>query len=928
MGRAQLLRYFAQLLLVAVLYYITGRLGLLLAVPPGFATAIWPPSGIALAAVLVYGYRVWPGILIGSFILNLSIADSQLDSEISTMLALTIALGASLQAVFGAVLVGRFARFPNPLEQVRDVISVLLLGGVVGSLVNSSISTATLYGIGSVGGSAVGFVWLTWWVGDAIGVAVFAPFLLLLLAPENMISRGRKSILSFVLLLVFSLVVYTFIVARNLDMSARRASFEHVAHDTLNDVQRGFVQYMDLMSYVEGLFNASDFVSAQEFETFSEYVLKRQSSIRSLVWSPMVTNAERAGFEAEMRAQGVNDFSIVERDEEYHIRPAGERPVYFPVAYMAPPNINPQSLGTDNYASFDMNSAARRQAIDEAIAQRTDRISGRLILRSAGDAYGIAVYHPVFSEVLNKGGGEADRLAGFIIGSFKVSAIPNEFSAYIKSNGVEMTVMDVTGQAVPVMLYDSRTPDYKESHELLRTPVQSLIYIDDLSVGGRQWQFHFSESSARVAGLHGWGPWAVLVAGMAFTSLLSAFLLIVSGRTQVVQRLVDQKTREVASGLKKLEKANQELVSLYATTKEKEETFRLAMEHALVGEALVRPDGRFIKVNKALCDILGYSEQELVSIDYTAITHPDDLQRDNENVKSLLAGNGQMYRMEKRYIHKDGHIVWALLSVALVRDGQGQPLYFISQVDDISGLKMAEEEHHNLVEQLTQSNTELERFAYVASHDMQEPLRMIANFSELTVRESGDRLDDNGRQYLELVRSAARRMQDMVSDLLEYARVGNDQSAGGVVDIEMEIGHVLQNLAAPIARSGAEIVHGDLPRVFGNPVQITSLLQNLISNAVKYQAPGKHPLISVSSRDCGEMCEIVIADNGIGIPTSSQQKIFEPFTRLHSWQQYEGTGIGLAVCRKIVEKHGGQIWVVSEPGKGAEFHFTLKKAET
>lgn len=925
-----LAKYLASLLAVAACYYVTGRLGLLLAIPPGFATAIWPPSGIALAAVLVLGYGLWPGVLLGSFLLNLSIADNQLNGYVSLLLPLTIALGASLQAVFSAWLVRKVTRFPNPVEQIGDVLAVLLLGGVIGSLVNCSISTAALYGVDSISAAALGFAWFTWWVGDVIGVIVFTPFLLLLFAPSSMVNRPRKAMLSAIFMMVFIIVVYAFTAARELDVNSRRSGFEHVVEEVQRDTLQGFSQYFMLLFYVEGLFAASETVTLGEFNEFAQHVLLRQPSVRALIWSPLITHADRAGFEASMRAQGLKNFVITERDENYTPRLAGERAFYFPVAYLAPQGINPQAIGTDNYAPYDMNAAARRAAMDSARAARSDRISGRLIMHSAGDDYGVAIYRPVFLSISKdlQHSASSDHLAGYIMGTFQLRSVFSDAESYLKASGLEMTVSDITDLGAPVMLYDSRTPGRKESPNPLPIPAQSLTGIKDLDIGGRRWQMRFSESPAHVSGLHGWGPWAVLVGGMAFTSLLSAFLLIVSGRAQIVQRLVDEKTREVATGLEKLAQANQELSGLYEITKEKEQTFRLAMEHALVGTALVKPDGHFMSVNRALCDILGYSAAELETMDFATITHPEDLPEDNRNLAALLSGEIQTYRMEKRYFHKNGRVVWALLSVSLVRDSSGRPLYCISQIDDITGLKTAEEKGRQLVDSLTKSNTELERFAYVASHDMQEPLRMIGNFSELINREQGSRLDDDGRQYLKLVMDSVRRMQEMVTDLLEYARIGSNPVANAAVDMRLEMGHVLQNLNSSISQSGAEVVYGGLPGVIGNPVQIASLLQNLISNGIKYQPAGARPKISVTATDAGDMWEFTVADNGIGIPESAQQKIFEPFTRLHSWQQYQGTGIGLAVCRKIIENHGGRIWVISGPGQGAAFHFTLKKAVT
>ena len=230
-----------------------------------------------------------------------------------------------------------------------------------------------------------------------------------------------------------------------------------------------------------------------------------------------------------------------------------------------------------------------------------------------------------------------------------------------------------------------------------------------------------------------------------------------------------------------------------------------------------------------------------------------------------------------------------------------------------------------LVEQLTASNMELERFAYVASHDMQEPLRMITNFSKLMVAEYADSIDEQGKEYISLVSDSAQRIQAMVDDLLEYARIGGSHMYLATVDANNELRRVLDNLAIFIAERQAQITFDDLPVFSGNPVQYIRLMQNLISNAVKYQLDGNIAKVHVGITDEGKNWKFSVEDNGIGIADESVDQIFEPFRRLHAWEEYNGTGIGLSVCKKIVENHGGKIWAASKLGKGSIIYFTIPK---
>ncbi len=276
-------------------------------------------------------------------------------------------------------------------------------------------------------------------------------------------------------------------------------------------------------------------------------------------------------------------------------------------------------------------------------------------------------------------------------------------------------------------------------------------------------------------------------------------------------------------------------------------------------------------------------------------------------------------------MRKDGSKFWASVHIDVLRDASGEPIGFVKVTRDITERRNSEIQRQQLMEKLMQSNTELERFAYVASHDMQEPVRMVINFSQMIARNYGAKFDEEGRKYLKFVTESADRIRSMIDDLLDYARLDSEKRGPVLIDGALELDHVLANLAGLIKESNAQITHDVLPPLKGNPVQFMRLLQNLVVNALKYQSPGNVPKVHIGLEDQGASWCITIADNGVGIDEAFVQKIFEPFRRLHSWEQVKGTGIGLALCKKIVENHGGKIWVTSVVGKGSTFFVTLPK---
>jgi len=229
-----------------------------------------------------------------------------------------------------------------------------------------------------------------------------------------------------------------------------------------------------------------------------------------------------------------------------------------------------------------------------------------------------------------------------------------------------------------------------------------------------------------------------------------------------------------------------------------------------------------------------------------------------------------------------------------------------------------------LITELERSNKELEQFAYVASHDLQEPLRMVSSYTQLLERRYGDKLDEKGRKFVDFAVDGAIRMQQLINDLLEFSRVSTRGKPLKPVDVNRVLNTVKLNLSVAIRESDAIVTNDQLPTVMADETQLVQLLQNLVGNAIKFRpAPPARPQVHVSAQVGETECVFAVRDNGIGIAPEYFERIFVIFQRLHAKSDYPGTGIGLAVCRRIVERHGGRIWVESAPGQGSTFYFAL-----
>ena len=353
--------------------------------------------------------------------------------------------------------------------------------------------------------------------------------------------------------------------------------------------------------------------------------------------------------------------------------------------------------------------------------------------------------------------------------------------------------------------------------------------------------------------------------------------------------------------------------------RESEEKFRRAFEDAATGEALVAPDGTFIQVNRSLCEIVGYQEAELVGKTFPEITHPEDLNLDLNYARQMLAGQIRSYQWEKRYFHKLGYVVWVLLSVSMVSDIDGQPIYFIAQIQDISQRKMAENRLNALVKELERSNQELDEFATVVAHDLISPLRKQLSVLELVKEEYGDCLDEVGLCYFERIIGYNSRMDNLVRSLLTYARIATKTQSFVLVDLNELVKDVLDDLKPEIERLQANIEVSQLPTIKGDRLQLNQLFLNLFQNALKFRSRDRVLEMHIKYSWEKDGHKITVSDNGIGFEPEQQSKIFAPFHRLHSQSKYKGTGLGLAICNKVVERHRGKITASSQLDRGAAF---------
>ena len=416
----------------------------------------------------------------------------------------------------------------------------------------------------------------------------------------------------------------------------------------------------------------------------------------------------------------------------------------------------------------------------------------------------------------------------------------------------------------------------------------------------------------------------------AVAAVLSAGAAVATARLPSARKTgVPQKSAQVNAGLRQeieiRKEAERKLEALLESRRLASDALLSAcVEASAAGMLLVSTEGKILLVNRSMEAMFGYSRQELLGQSLEMLVP--------ERHRSAHHGHRADYfaqprvrpmgaEMDLTARRKDGSEFPIEIGLSFVETEEGTMA--LAVVSDITERKRIESEMARINAELVQSNMELGNFAHVASHDLQEPLRMISSYLQLLERRYKDRIDPEATEFILYAVEGAKRMKKLIQDLLALSRAGTQPATFRPVETQDLFDATCANLALAIEESGAEITSDALPEIVGEPGLLSQVFQNLISNALKFRRKGEKPHVHVSARNAGANWVFSVRDDGIGIERRHQERIFGIFERLHGADQYEGSGVGLAITKRILERHGGRIWVESAPGQGSTFFFEL-----
>jgi PAS domain S-box-containing protein len=738
------------------------------------------------------------------------------------------------------------------------------------------------------------------------------------------VSRWRRRLpLAFILVSGFGLSGILSFIVREAETKRSHADFERRATVPVAAIQGVIDEHVALLHSIASFFFSSHQVERQEFLAFTQAGLQRLPALHCLAWAPRVSPEGRSAHESALRAAGHSNYEITEANSARGRVRAGDRRFYYPVQFAVPVRSNSTMLG------LDLGSDPALLQAMEAARSQNGPVSARLSTLTFGNR-AERIYrtvNPIYqNQAPSRTAAEREQnLAGYALAVIHPArlvetAMKKLPSAYQRSVAVQ--VFD--GASAGEVLYSSENwPEEADAPE-----AQSIVKL-----AGRTWQI-VSRPAAGSTTTPIWQSWAVLIAGVVLTILVAAYLSSMWDRAAKVESEVVERTTQLAQ--------ERYLVDSLMDT---------VPDHIYYKDT----QSRFVRVNKAMAELFNLKSpgEAVGKSDFDFFT-TEHAQRAFEDEQQIIRTGEPVIGREEKETWPDGSVTWVSSTKQALRDRSGKIIGTFGISRDITEHKQAEQTLADKARELERSNSELEQFAYVASHDLQEPLRMVASYTQLLGRRYKGKLGSEADEFITYAVEGATRMQLLINDLLAYSRVGRGRPLAPVSSADA-VARALANLKMAIEETTAIITfdaasssdpptldlrRSNLPMVMADASQLPQLFQNLISNALKFRSPDVPPRIHIhaleasAGREAGMTIPSTvnpdhwifsIADNGIGIDPKHFERIFILFQRLHTREQYPGTGIGLAICKKIVERHGGTIWVESSPGKGSTFYFTLRK---
>ena len=857
-------------LMLTLVYVIAGRLGLLLAVPPGYATAIFPSAGIAMAAALIGGPRMLPWIFAGSFLLNLWVgtAIASEHAAVFISLAVWIAAASTGQAALGAWLLQRHIGYPTALDNARDLGWFLLIAPL-SCLASASFSLAGIAALGVIDTAQVAANWFSWWIGDTLGVLFFLPLIMVLAGEPCAFWRSRASFVAVPMLVFFALFVAIFIRTRGWERDQALTEFELLSQGFSDRLQFELAAQAGALEQLSASWSRPVPETRADFATLATPLMARTPAVQAVEWAPRISEADRAGFEATQQ-QDVPGFAIRARAPDGMMIPADSRHDYYPVTFLEPLRGNESALG------YDLASDPVRATAIQA-AQRSGTIAATAPIRlvqQPSDPTGVLLTLAVK---------QGPNGPGVLIVVLRVDTFAR-------------SLLGAAGEAIGVRIADQQT-----GQSLFNTLPRGTVAAkqQSISFGGRLYRIGTAPTPLYLEQHQSWQSWMVLVTGVLSTSLLGALLMLGTGERHRFARLLAERTRE----RNRIWQVSEDLLGV--------SNF----------------EGYFISVNPAWTRTLGWTEQEIKTLHVNALRHPDDLPIGTEGRRRLAEGAGTV-RMENRFRHKDGSYRWIYWTLT---EEQGL-IYVIGR--NVTADKEAARQHRQTEAQLRQlqKTDAIGQLTGGIAHDFNNLLTIIIGNLDILSSMLTDAPARTIRAVQSAI-GGATRAATLTQRLLAYAqRQPLRPGAVDLKELVTGMQDLISRTQGEIIRCSF-LLREMLPLCFCDANQLETALLNLAINARDAMPEGGSLRIETSSIHLdhveanargitsGRYVILAVSDTGVGMSRETAEHAFEPF--FTTKEPGKGTGLGLSMVYGFVKQSNGHVEIYSEPGKGTTVRIFL-----
>ena len=861
-------------LLITFAYLLSGKFGLWLTVDNGYSSALFPPAGIAMAALLIYGRSMLVWVFLGALALNLLLpAPLHEGLSVWAVAALGIAVFSSLQAWAGSVLIRRLMASPLVFESGAETMR-FIIAALSACLISATLSILLLYSLALLARADVVFSWLTWWVGDSLGVILMLPVTLLLIGEPKALWRARRRLLGVVIGCGMLLIVIIVKQVNSWEREEAMTAFRLNAGQIGEQIKMKFYEQESIVDQLAVFMSGSNKITHVEFERMANIALKRFNySLQAIEWAAQVSDRERATFES-LQQTIFPGFTITERRDDQRLYPSSVRNRYLPVTYLLPVAGNEAALG------FDLSSNAQRlHAIELAKKLATPVATAPLkLVQEKGTQSGLLLIHWV------EPGANG---AGLVLVVLRIEDFMNDI---LKGTQNKLLVR-LTDIAADKILFDNGYHSGAHATELT------------LELGTRSYRLQTMPTEDYMAMHRNWQSWNLLVGTLAFMSMLNLFLLLATARTARIERLVKERTEELETARNNTEKVN-----------------HLLTEHSeqLLAIFNLSPDGfvtfdeaHYVKyISPAFERLTGLTEDEIIGIHENAffarmdnLCLPEapfsdiallcaaekDATADKVQKKIQLSGAGK--RVLEVSMRQSGSIT--VSQILYLRD-----ITHETEVDRMKG-----------------------EFLATAAHELRTPMASIYGFSEILLMlelKPGEQ-----REYLQTIFKQAELMAAIINELLDLARIEARRGTDFILsrfEPALLLLEIITQFKTPYGRAAPELSVGrEIISIRADRSKLTQTITNVLSNAYKYSPEGGVVRIELltEQRTSGQnFVGIRISDPGIGMTPLQLSRIFERFYRADPSGQTPGTGLGMSIVQEIMKLHGGDVDIQSQPGAG------------